>query len=47
MFVAVIWHFWIGLVLAVAAVATVGGLAAKYLFTVSNKRYNSDPDQEL
>jgi hypothetical protein len=36
---SLVWHYWIGVVLAVAAVATVGGLAASYLKGVESNRY--------
>lgn len=36
---SLVWHYWIGVVLAVAAVATVGGLAASYLKSVESNRY--------
>lgn len=36
---AVVWHFWIGVVLAIGAVATVAGLAAQYLTKVQKTRY--------
>lgn len=37
--VGMVWHYWIGVVLAVAAVATVGGLAVNYLKSVESNRY--------
>jgi len=36
---AEIWHYWIGVVLAAAAVLTVIGLAVAYVVTVERPRY--------
>jgi hypothetical protein len=36
---AEIWHYWIGVVLAAAAILTVVGLAVAYLVTVERPRY--------
>ena len=37
--IAVVWHYWIGVALALGAVATVGGVAAAYLKNVESTRY--------
>lgn len=47
MLLAVIWHFWVGLVLAVVAGLTVLGLAAQYIGKVSSKQYPKSSDREL
>ena len=39
MIAANIWHFWIGVVLTLAAVATVVALVAGYMKNVSSQRY--------
>lgn len=36
---AVVWHYWIGVALALGALATVGGLAANYFRKVESTRY--------
>ncbi|MBN2621786.1 MAG: hypothetical protein JXA83_00400 [Acidimicrobiales bacterium] len=36
---AVVWHYWIGVVLTVGVIATVGVLAAGYLKSVESTRY--------
>ena len=36
---AVVWHYWIGVVLVVGAVLTIGALAFGYLFSVEKTRY--------
>jgi hypothetical protein len=36
---AVIWHYWIGVVLAGSAVLTLLGLVANYFFKVERTRY--------
>jgi len=36
---AVVWHYWVGVVMAVGAVATVGALVAQYFKTVESNRY--------
>ena len=36
---AEIWHYWIGVVLALAAILTVVGLAVAYVVTVERPRY--------
>ncbi len=36
---AVIWHFWIGLILTIAAVLTVVTVVGGYLKTVTSQRY--------
>jgi hypothetical protein len=36
---AVVWHYWIGVALALGALATVGSLAASYLRKVESTRY--------
>ena len=37
--IGVVWHYWIGVVLALGALATVGGLAANYFRKVESTRY--------
>ena len=37
--IAVVWHYWIGVALALGALATVGGVAAAYLKKVEATRY--------
>ena len=39
MLAAYVWHYWIGVVLLVIAVATVLGLAVQYLFKVTATKY--------
>jgi formate-dependent nitrite reductase membrane component NrfD len=39
MFAAYIWHWWIGLVMLLAAVGATLGLVAGYLKQVSSQRY--------
>jgi hypothetical protein len=46
MLVAYIWHFWIGLLLTLAAVATVVSLVAGYLKKVTALRYPSGKHRE-
>ena len=36
---AVVWHYWIGVALAIGAVATIGALGANYLKKVESIRY--------
>ncbi|MGH9110783.1 MAG: hypothetical protein ACRDZN_00540 [Acidimicrobiales bacterium] len=36
---AVIWHYWIGVALALGAVATLGALVVGYLSKVESTRY--------
>jgi len=36
---AVVWHFWIGFVLAIATLITIIAVAAGYLIKVENPRY--------
>ena len=36
---AVVWHFWIAVVLTVGTIATLGVLAAGYLKNVESTRY--------
>ena len=36
---AMIWHYWIGVVLAVGAVATIASVGANYLRKVESTRY--------
>ena len=36
---AVIWHYWIGVLLVIAAVGTLGALAVGYLSKVESTRY--------
>lgn len=36
---AVIWHFWLGVALAIGAVATVAMMVAGYFRTVESQRY--------
>jgi hypothetical protein len=36
---AVVWHYWIGVVLALGALATIGGVAANYFRKVESTRY--------
>jgi amino acid permease len=36
---AVIWHYWVGVVLAIASVLTLVGLVAQYFFKVERTRY--------
>lgn len=36
---AVVWHFWIGVVLAVSAVLAVFGIIAMYFLKVTRTRY--------
>src|SRR5262249_62200066 len=37
--IAVIWHYWLGMALAIGAIATVGALAAGYLPNVESTPY--------
>jgi hypothetical protein len=39
MFAAPVWHYWLGAVLAIAAVVTVVALVAAYLKKVESTRY--------
>ena len=39
MLAANVWHWWIGIVLFVVAVASVLGLAVQYLFKVTATKY--------
>ncbi len=39
MLAAYVWHYWIGVILLVIAIASVVGLAVQYLFKVSATRY--------
>ena len=39
---AVIWHFWLGVALAIAAVATVVAMVGGYFKTVESQRYPKD-----
>ena len=36
---AVVWHYWIGVALAIGAVATIGALGVNYLKKVESIRY--------
>jgi hypothetical protein len=36
---AVIWHYWVGVVIAVGSIAAVGGLVASYFKSVESARY--------
>ncbi len=36
---AVVWHYWIGVALALGALATVGGIAGNYFRKVESSRY--------
>ena len=36
---AMIWHYWIGVALAIGAVATIAGVGANYLRKVESTRY--------
>jgi len=36
---AMVWHYWIGVALAVGSVATIGAIAAGYLKKVEATRY--------
>ena len=36
---AVVWHFWIAVVLTIGVIATLGALAAGYLKNVESTRY--------
>ncbi len=36
---AVVWHYWIGVALAIGAVATIGAMGASYLKKVESIRY--------
>jgi hypothetical protein len=36
---AVVWHYWIGVALALGALATIGSLAVSYLRKVESTRY--------
>jgi len=37
--IAVIWHYWLGMALAIGAIATVGALAVGYFRNVESTRY--------
>lgn len=37
--IGVVWHYWIGVALAIGAVATMGGVLAAYLKKVEATRY--------
>ena len=39
---AVIWHYWLGVALAIGAVATIGMMVAGYFKTVESQRYPKD-----
>ena len=39
MLAAYVWHYWIGVILLVIAVATVIGLSVQYLFKVTATKY--------
>lgn len=43
MLLAVVWHFWIGLFLAIGAVATVLMVAVGYIAKVEAPRYPKKP----
>ncbi len=47
MIAANIWHFWIGVVLTLAAVATVVALIAGYMKNVSSQRYPGKRQNDL
>ncbi|CAN5795054.1 hypothetical protein BH20ACT4_BH20ACT4_07150 [soil metagenome] len=47
MIAANIWHFWIGVVLTLAAVATVVALVAGYIKNVSSQRYPGKRQNDL
>ncbi|CAN5517298.1 MAG: hypothetical protein H0X61_03865 [Acidimicrobiia bacterium] len=47
MIAANIWHFWIGVVLTLAAVATVVALVAGYMKNVSSQRYPGKRQNDL
>lgn len=36
---AVIWHYWLGVALAIGAVAMIGKMVADYFRTVESQRY--------
>jgi hypothetical protein len=36
---AVVWHYWIGVALAIGAVGTIGAVGASYLKKVESIRY--------
>ena len=36
---AVVWHYWIGVVLSIGALATVAGIAGNYFRKVESNRY--------
>lgn len=40
---AVVWHFWIGLFLAIGAIATVVAVAIGYIVKVEMPRYPKKP----
>jgi hypothetical protein len=44
---AVIWHYWIGVVLFLAALALIGPVIAGYLTKVVRPRYPSRRQREL
>jgi hypothetical protein len=46
-FAAVIWHYWIGVVLFFAGVALIGPIVAGYLAKVVRPRYPSRRQREL
>jgi hypothetical protein len=41
--VAVVWHFWIGLLLAIGAVGTLLAIGAGYLARVQSLKYPKKP----
>jgi len=47
MIAANIWHFWIGVVLTLAAVATVVALVRGYLKNVTSQRYPGKRQNDL
>ncbi len=40
---AVVWHFWIGVVLAISAIATVLAVVVSYIVKVEMPRYPKKP----
>ena len=46
-FAAVVWHYWIGVVLFVAGVALLGPIVAGFLAKVVRPRYPSRRQREL
>jgi amino acid transporter len=41
MLAALVWHYWIGVVMGVGAIVTVLGVIVMYFVTVERKRYPS------